>query len=87
MAVSGTASMFLTPVLMAGLVLGRRVALWSYLVSFAAAMLGAIACFARDTALFAALLPEGHKYEQLLAICVTVLLAGSAAVLAGSRRA
>ena len=84
-AVSGTASMFLTPVLIAGLVLGRPVALWSYLVAFGAAMLGAVAYFARD-GLFAAILPEGHKYEQLLAICVVVLLVGFAAVLAGSKR-
>lgn len=86
-ALSGTASMFLTPVLVAGLVLGRQLALWSYLVSFAAAMLGAAAYFARDTALFAAILPAGHKYEQLLAICIAVLVAGFAAVFAGGRRA
>jgi len=85
-AVSGTASMFLTPVLLVGLVAGRRIAVWSYLASFAAAMLGAAAYFARGWAPVAALLPEGHKYEQLLVICVIVLLAGFAAVLAGARR-
>ena len=85
-AVSGTASMFLTPVLVVGLVMGRDVALWAYLAAFAAAMLGALAYFARDTALVAGLLPEAHKYEQLLVICVAVLVAGFAAVLAGMRR-
>lgn len=85
-AVSGTASMFLTPVLLVGLVAGRRIAVWSYLAAFAAAMLGATAYFARGWAPVAALLPEGHKYEQLLVICVIVLLAGFAAVLAGARR-
>ncbi|SHL67919.1 Na+/proline symporter [Roseovarius litoreus] len=85
-AVSGTASMFLTPVLVVGLVMGRDVALWAYLAAFAAAMLGALAYFARETALVAALLPEAHKYEQLLVICVAVLLVGFAAVLAGMRR-
>lgn len=84
-AVSGTASMFLTPVLIAGLVLGRVVALWAYLVAFGAAMLGAVAYFTRST-LFAAILPEGHKYEQLLVICVAVLIVGFVAVLLGSRR-
>ena len=54
--------------------------------AFAAAMLGAAAYFARGWAPVATLLPEGHKYEQLLAICVIVLLAGFAAVLAGARR-
>ncbi|SLN34267.1 hypothetical protein PEL8287_01686 [Roseovarius litorisediminis] len=85
-AVSGTASMFLTPVLLVGLVMGRQIALWSYLLGFGAAMLGAVAYFARDGAVFAAILPEGHKYEQLLVICVAVLVVGFAAVLAGAKR-
>ena len=46
---------------------------------------GALAYFARD-GLFAALLPAGHKYEQLLAICVVVLVVGFTAVFAGARR-
>lgn len=85
-AVSGTASMFLTPVLIVGLVMGRPVALWAYLAAFGAAILGAFAYFARSWPTLAAFLPEGHKYEQLLMICVVVLLAGFAAVLAGMRR-
>ncbi|MBM1309268.1 sodium:proline symporter [Sulfitobacter mediterraneus] len=85
-AVSGTASMFLTPVLIVGLVMGRPVALWAYLVAFGAAILGAFAYFARSWPTVAAFLPEGHKYEQLLVICVVVLAAGFAAVLAGMRR-
>ena len=84
-AVSGTASMFLAPVLVVGLIMGRRVALWAYLVAFAAAILGALAYFARD-GLFTALLPAGHKYEQLLAICIVVLVVGFTAVFAGARR-
>ena len=86
-AVSGTASMFLTPVVLFGLILGRPVALWAYLVNFAAAMMGALAYFGRGWDIFAAILPEGHKYEQLLAICICVLVVGFAAVLAGSRKA
>src|SRR6056297_80114 len=82
---SGTASMFLAPVLVVGLIMGRRVALWAYLVAFAAAILGTITYFARD-GLFAVLLPDGHKYEQLLAICVVVLVVGFTAVFAGARR-
>lgn len=84
-AVSGTASMFLTPVLLVGLVMGRPLALWSYLVAFGAALTGAAAYFARD-GIFAAVLPEGHKYEQLLAICVVVLFVGFTAVLMGARK-
>ena len=85
-AVSGTASMFLTPVLIVGLVMQRQIAAWAYFAAFGAAMLGAFAYFARAWPAFAAVLPEGHKYEQLLVICVSVLVAGFAAVLAGTRR-
>ncbi|WP_439140776.1 sodium:proline symporter [Planktotalea sp.] len=85
-AVSGTASMFLTPVLIVGLVMQRQIARWSYLVAFSAAMIGAVLYFARAATWAAALLPEGHKYEQLLAICVAVLIVGFVAVLAGARR-
>ena len=85
-AVSGTASMFLTPVLVAGLLAGRRVALWAYVTSFAAAMLGAAAYFLRGNEFVAAFLVDGHKYEQLLQICIVVLVVGFAAVLMGARR-
>lgn len=85
-AVSGTASMFLTPVLIVGLVMQRQIALWSYLAAFGAAMIGAVLYFARASSWAAALLPEGHKYEQLLAICIVVLIVGFVAVLAGARR-
>ncbi len=85
-AVSGTASMFLTPVLIVGLVMGRSVALWSYVLAFGAALMGATLYFARTSDWAAAVLPDGHKYEQLLAICIVVLIVGFVAVLAGARR-
>ena len=85
-AVSGTASMFLTPVLIVGLVMGRQIALWSYLTAFGTAFIGAVLYFARASTWATALLPQGHKYEQLLAICVVVLIVGFVAVLAGARR-
>ncbi|WP_298841976.1 sodium:proline symporter [uncultured Roseobacter sp.] len=85
-AVSGTASMFLSPVLIVGLVLRRQIALWAYLVAYGAALAGAFAYFARSWPTVAALLPDAHKYEQLLAICVVVLATGFAAVLAGARK-
>lgn len=86
-AVSGTASLFLTPVLLIGLVRNRQIALWSYLVAFGAAMAGAVTYFARDAGWAGAILPDGHKYEQLLVICALVLIAGFAAVIPGARRA
>ncbi len=85
-AVSGTASMFLAPVLGVGLLLNRAIAAWAYAAAFAAALAGAALYFARGSALAGALLPAGHKYDQLLVICLTVLALGFAAVLAGSRR-
>lgn len=85
-AVSGTASMFLAPVLFVGLFLGRTIAPWAYFAAFATAMLGAFAYFARSWPAIAAVLPEGHKYEQLLIICCVVLATGFAAVLAGMRK-
>jgi Na+/proline symporter len=85
-AVSGTASMFLTPILIVGLVMNRRIALWSYVAAFAAAMMGAALYFARGADWAAAILPDAHKYEQLLLICIAVLIAGFAATLAGARR-
>ena len=83
-AVSGTASMFLTPILLAGLFLDRHVSLWAFLVSFSAAMVGAMLYFARDTIWAKTVLYEGHKYEQLLQICIAVLAIGFAASVIGS---
>lgn len=85
-AVSGTASMFLTPVIVVALLGRRKVAQWAYLVSFASAMLGATAYFMRSNEIVASILVEGHKYEQLLQICIAVLVVGFAAVFVGSRK-
>ncbi|MCP4821123.1 MAG: sodium:proline symporter [Shimia sp.] len=85
-AVSGTASMFLTPVLIVGLVSGRAVPLWAFLTSFGVAMLGAVTYMLRDTELASRMLVDGHKYEQLLQICCMVLVVGFVAVLTGVRR-
>ena len=65
---------------------GRAISRAGYLGAFAAAMAGALAYFLRDVPAVAAILPEGHKYLQLLVICVAVLAAGFASVLAGRGR-
>ncbi|MGB3244980.1 MAG: sodium:proline symporter [Sulfitobacter sp.] len=85
-AVSGTASMFLTPVLIVGLLVGRDVPLWSYCIAYGASIGGAGIYFGRNWPVIAALLPDGHKYEQLLVICICVLALGFTAVLAGVRK-
>ncbi len=82
-AVSGTASMFLTPVLVLGLGLGWRIPLWSYLLAFSAAILGAIAYFTQSSDLVIALFGAGHKYERLLFICISVLFVGFSAAIIG----
>ncbi|MEP2030057.1 MAG: sodium:proline symporter [Paracoccaceae bacterium] len=84
-AVSGTASLFLTPVLVWGLLLRRPLPLWSYLVACGAALSGAALYFLRAMDWAVVLLPEGHKYEQLLMICIAVLIIGFFAVIAGGR--
>ncbi|WP_338548449.1 sodium:proline symporter [Roseovarius phycicola] len=85
-AVSGTASLFLTPVIVAGLVMGLRVPVWAYTVSFVAAMAGAFGYFQRTVLFEETALADWHKYEQLLVICVVVLTVGFVSVLAGARR-
>lgn len=85
-AVSGTASMFLTPVLVTTLVLGRKMALWAYVAGFAAAVGGAMLYLFNSSALAVAILPEAHKYTQLLYICVGVLIIGFAVAALGSSR-
>lgn len=85
-AVSGTASMFLTPVLVVSLVLGRHLAPAAYFVAFAASVSGAAAYFFRETEVMTILLPEAHKYTQLLCICVVVLVLGFLAAVAGAGR-
>jgi hypothetical protein len=85
-AVSGTASMFLTPVLIGGLVMGRQIPIWSFMVAYVAAITGAVMYFARGADWAISILPEGHKYEQLLVICVVVLAVGTVAVAAGARK-
>lgn len=83
-AVSGTASMFLAPILVLGLLCGVKIPLWSYLVSFVAAVTGAVAYFYQSSEFVMAILGSGHKYERLLFICVIVLLIGFTSGLIGA---
>lgn len=86
-AVSGTASMFLAPVMWATLILGRRLAPWAYAVAFAAAMMGAMLYLVRDALPAAEFLSKMHKYTLLLVICAGVLaIGGLAAALGSSKR-
>ena len=82
-AVSGTASMFLTPVLILAFVFNRVVPLWSFLVAYITAILGAAAYMYRGTELVKMFFDGPHKYDQLLYISITVLIVGFAAGLIG----
>ena len=75
-AVSGTASMFLAPVFIYAFAFKRILPLWSYLLSSVVAFLGAGAYLFRDAYWVQWLFGDGHKHEQLLFICITVLVLG-----------
>ncbi|MBY4678477.1 sodium:proline symporter [Marinobacterium arenosum] len=75
-AVSGTASMYLAPVIFFSLWGNRRdIPLWSYLASFALAIGGALLYFTESSG-YTALLGDSHKYTKLLWISATVLVVG-----------
>lgn len=85
-AVSGTASMFLAPVIVFCLVGGRRVARWAYGVSFAAALAGSALYLleeGRYVKIIEPLLGVTHNYGKLLVICVCVLVVGFGAFAVG----
>ncbi len=86
-AVSGTVSMYLTPVILFSLWGNQQqVPVWSYLVAFITALLGAALYFtesAGHTDLINPLLDISHKYSKLLAICIVVLVTGCGAFALG----
>lgn len=72
-AVSGTASMYLAPVVLFS-IWGRRqhIPLWSYLATFALAVGGSILYFT-ESAGYSAWLGDAHKYTKLLWICAALM--------------
>lgn len=87
-AISGTASMYLAPVVFFSLWLGRDdIPVWSYLVSFLAAMTAAVLYFFYDNPVYAKilgpLLGYEHKYAKLLILCLAVLVIGCGAFVIG----
>lgn len=75
-AVSGTASMYLIPVIFFSLWGNRTdIPVWSYVSSFAIAMAGAVLYFTESSA-HTALLGDVHKYTKLLWICLVVMVSG-----------
>ncbi len=86
-AVSGTASLYLTPAIVISIWLGRTdVPVWSYAASFCAAMLGAALYFLESSGYTNIVGPwtgVEHKYAKLLVICVVVLILGFSAYAVG----
>lgn len=88
-AVSGTASMFLAPVLVFTVLLDRRVATWAFVVAFAAALGGAALYMVEAGGhlnFMEPLFGASHKYTKLLIICVGVLATGFGAFALGTAR-
>jgi len=87
-AVSGTASMFLAPVVLFSIWLDRDVEAWAFAVAFIAAMAGAALYFLEAdgyVSVISPLLGIEHKYSKLLAICLVVLASGIGAFALGQR--
>jgi Na+/proline symporter len=75
-AVSGTASMYLAPVIFFSLWGGRQdIPTWSYLGSFLLAVGGAVLYFFESSS-HSMLLGDAHKYSKLLGISLFVLVGG-----------
>ncbi|WP_133736258.1 sodium:proline symporter [Halospina denitrificans] len=85
-AVSGTASLFLTPVIVFCIFLGRRVAGWSLLVNGVAAIGGAVLYFLEDSGyitMLAALTGLEHTYSHLLVVTLGILVVGFSVFILG----
>ncbi len=87
-AVSGTASMYLAPVIFFSVWGNRKnIPLWSYVFSLALALTGAVLYFTESsgyTTWFNTIFGIEHKYSKLLIISVVVLLGGNLAFWIGS---
>ena len=75
-AVSGTASMYLAPVIFFSLWGGRDdIPVWSYLATFILAIGGALLYFTESSG-YSMMLGDAHKYTKLLGISLVVLIGG-----------
>ena len=85
-AVSGTASMYLAPVIFFSLWQNKKeIPVWSYLTSFTLALAGAALYFTESSG-YSALLGDAHKYTKLLWISATVMVVGCALFWLGEKQ-
>lgn len=88
-AVSGTASLFLTPVIVYSILLDREVKPWAFMLTFVAAVGGAILYFfenSRRISWIGDLTGVSHSYAKLLVVTVVILAIGFIAFALASRR-
>jgi len=86
-AVSGTASMFLTPVIFFNILARRRTEIWAYGLTFITAMAGAGLYMLEAggyVSFLTPLLGLEHKYAKLLVICLGILAVGGVSFALGS---
>ena len=78
-AISGTASLALTPVILFSIFANRQVARWSFVANFVVAFAGAVLYFLEKggrTDLIGPLFGVEHSYSKLLVITILILLSG-----------
>ena len=84
-AVSGTASLFLAPVVIFNIFLRKKnIPVWSFLLAFFTAMCGATLYFFESSG-YTQWLGDIHKYTKLLEITVVVLIIGCSAFWLGMK--
>ncbi len=83
-AVSGTVSMFLAPVIFFTIWGNRSVETWSLVVAFIAAIVGG-ALYMLESSGHTALMGDTHKYTKLLFICISILAIGCGAFFLGQK--
>ncbi len=83
-AVSGTVSMFLAPVIFFTIWGDRSVETWALVVAFITAIVGG-ALYMLESSGYTSLMGEIHKYTKLLIICISILVIGCGAFFLGQR--
>jgi len=83
-AVSGTVSMFLAPVIFFTIWGNRSVATWALVIAFITAIAGG-ALYMLESSGHTALLGDIHKYTKLLVICISILVIGCGAFFLGQQ--
>jgi Na+/proline symporter len=88
-AVSGTLSMFLAPVIFFNIWGNQETSVWSLIIAFITALSGGILYMLESAGYTNILFPifgYDHKYSKLLIICIAILIIGCASFLLGRKK-